>query len=313
MSGPGLIRETSGVLTHAANLYNFETDRATVKPEHRTWLQNFARSHRGGTGIIWVIGTTSRSGTAGHNRSLSQRRASEVAAILRSALPPGEVGTGPGQLTIQERSIGEQLSQGGPEENSWFRSVVVMFDPQMRSNPVIPRDLLEGLPGADPAPPAESPTETDAFKVKMLGSGSATVGVDFSGALVDIEDVNGWGQVYTFAGGGGGVSPIPAGMSLEGPPHHFSIPLLATVRDFEGGARLTQITLPTLPLPGGPSSPSLYCRFSFSCSRGCDVTIYPFNTGLSIGLGTASVVFGRLTLIGRPGRHVPAWVRRHRR
>ena len=311
MSGPGLIRETSGPLTHAVNLYNFDTDRARVKPEHRTWLENFARFHRGGTGVIWVIGTASRSGTVGHNRSLSKRRASEVLAILRSALPSSEIGTGPGQLTIREGALGEQLSQGGPEENPWFRSVVVMFDPQVRSSPVIPRDLLEGLPGVDRPAPAESPTETDAFRIQMLGSAGATVVLDFGGAIVVIEDVNCWGQAYSFVAAGVGVSPIPGGVGTEGPWHRFSIPLLATVRAFEGGARLTQITSPTLPLPGGPSSPSI-CYFSFQCSRGCDVTIPSFNTGLTIGLGTASVVLGRLTLLGRPSRHVPAFLHRHR-
>ncbi len=70
-------------------LYNFDIDGEKLKEEHKTFLRTEAFPTLQGGGSVSIVGLTDRKGSAAHNQALSERRAAETEAFLRSGVTNG--------------------------------------------------------------------------------------------------------------------------------------------------------------------------------------------------------------------------------
>jgi hypothetical protein len=107
----------------AVSLYNFDFDDATVKPEHRNWLDtNVVQYHRIVPGLrLYLRGTASRIGSASYNRGLSERRVEAVRDYLvRRGISPGHI-----DLTW----TGADLSTSQANDDEADRAVFVLVAP----------------------------------------------------------------------------------------------------------------------------------------------------------------------------------------
>jgi hypothetical protein len=105
-------------------LFNFDIDGDNLKPEHIQFLRTEALPTLRAGGAARVIGLTDRSGSAGHNQELSERRVARTIEFLRTELPSGlnlKQMTGFGE----EAAAREGFKDGTTDER--FRSVLVFL------------------------------------------------------------------------------------------------------------------------------------------------------------------------------------------
>jgi hypothetical protein len=109
-------------------LFNFDIDGDNLKEEHKAFLRReVLPSLRGGSRAS-IIGLADRSGTAGHNQTLSTKRVVRTIEFLRAELPGG--------LNLkQAEGFGEKVAElekfkdGDFEER--FRAVVIFLSPKI--------------------------------------------------------------------------------------------------------------------------------------------------------------------------------------
>jgi hypothetical protein len=135
-------------------LFNFDIDSETLKHEHRVGLLDGVVPRLQTGASLSVVGLTSRSGSRGHNRALSGRRAARTLAFLRHEVPNGFVArqvVGFGELKAAQ--------EGQPDgaEDPRFRSVVLFMGrpaeppPTPETFDLSPESLLVAslFPGSD--------------------------------------------------------------------------------------------------------------------------------------------------------------------
>ncbi|HJQ58895.1 MAG TPA: hypothetical protein VJ890_18455 [Vineibacter sp.] len=100
-------------LVHA-HLYNFDTGKHDLKPEHRRWLKvHLAPVLRHG-GAMFLKGMASRIGKAAYNQWLSSQRIKEIVRFLESQV---------GLFAYAPVAYGESRSTGGVDDDEWHRGV----------------------------------------------------------------------------------------------------------------------------------------------------------------------------------------------
>jgi hypothetical protein len=106
----------------AASLYNFDIDDATVKREHRDWLDSnlLPQLKASPATRIALSGRASRSGTADHARALSQRRVEAVRGYLASR--------GMAQAQATSTFTGKDLSVSTNVEDEADLAVLVLVE-----------------------------------------------------------------------------------------------------------------------------------------------------------------------------------------
>jgi hypothetical protein len=105
----------------AASLFNFDIDDATVKREHQDWLNTFLVPRlKVVPAPVRLVGSASRSGTADHDRDLSERRVNAVRDHL--------VGRGVSRSLLTTSFTGKDLSVADSGEAESDRAVLVVVD-----------------------------------------------------------------------------------------------------------------------------------------------------------------------------------------
>jgi hypothetical protein len=106
----------------SASLHNFDIDDATVKAEHRRFLDAdvvpLLKANQ--RAVAFLRGTASKSGTAAHDRALSERRVNAVAEFL--------VSKGVGKAQIVTTFSGKDLSVSKLNEDEADRAVFVLLE-----------------------------------------------------------------------------------------------------------------------------------------------------------------------------------------
>lgn len=144
MAGPG---KYTLIWSHidggAISLWNFDVDKHELKEEHKTGLSQWVVPQLKRGGSARLVGLTSRTGSAEHNKALSQERANEVVRELQTQLgaPPRVLST---------VGVGEQTAEivGEPDnkENSAWRAVTVFYWRRPDPPPVmVPRYRIKGV------------------------------------------------------------------------------------------------------------------------------------------------------------------------
>ena len=103
-------------------LFNFDIDSDALKHEHRVGLLDGVIPQLKAGASLSVVGLASRSGTRGHNRALSGRRAQRTLDFLRHEMPNGFVAkqmVGVGELQAADEGQRDGI------EDARFRSVVL--------------------------------------------------------------------------------------------------------------------------------------------------------------------------------------------
>ncbi|MBS0532230.1 MAG: hypothetical protein JSS22_22950 [Proteobacteria bacterium] len=139
MPGPGRIAEFTKVPTSAkvARLFNFDIAQDRLKPEHKTWLIQFAIPLLRNGGSMSIIGLASTTGTDSFNSNLSKQRADSVIAFLRTNLPKG--------FAVQfELALGEEAARiaglrDNVEDEKWRAIIVSVWDKPVPPPPPPPQ------------------------------------------------------------------------------------------------------------------------------------------------------------------------------
>jgi hypothetical protein len=137
MPGPGKIYPYPGAALLHAMLYNFETGKFDLKPEHESWLKTNAAPVLRHGGTLFLKGMASRLGSDDLNQWLSGQRIDAVLQCLQK-----QVGTFP----YSPIAYGESRSVGGVEDDEWHRGVELNV--VVRPPPPPPRKIV--IPGDDP-------------------------------------------------------------------------------------------------------------------------------------------------------------------
>jgi hypothetical protein len=113
----------------SASLYNFDIDDATVKPEHRRWLdtQVIPRLKAEAGATVALRGSASRSGGAAYDRALSARRVDAVRDYLLSQ--------GVQQTQVTTTFTGNDLSTSRNLEDEADRAVFVFLSASLSKSP----------------------------------------------------------------------------------------------------------------------------------------------------------------------------------
>jgi hypothetical protein len=226
-TGPGRITTDPRVPTGGvrAVLRNFDVDKRELKPEHRTFLDSSVVPvllHK--RARVWLQGQASNTGGHAHNLELSHQRAEQVATHLKSR---GVLAT-----QVQVDWVGDSVAGTRRQELSKERAVSLMAAP------------LAHVPVPVPAPaPATVPTATS-FKIRLLGSLSASAGVvtverlffqiwDYSHNLTCF---------YMYQSGGFAKGRGPSlSATLSGPWNTFTTTTAVSVDQFGGAARFSTV------------------------------------------------------------------------
>jgi hypothetical protein len=164
-TGPGLIDKSPNAHPPRLLLYNFDVDGSNLKAEHeRALFSSVIPTLRAG-GSVSIVGLASRSGSMGHNRQLSLKRANSVLGVLRRSVPRGfNLRAYYGDMRASNRAYGlgerEAKLEGyrDGKEDPRFRSVLVfVWSRAVPPRPNVPNDVLlnempeitSGLEGAE--------------------------------------------------------------------------------------------------------------------------------------------------------------------
>jgi hypothetical protein len=131
---------------------NYDVDVDQPKPEHLAFLSGRVLPVvLGKRARVWLQGSASSTGTEAHNMGLSLRRATNVAAFLKSRGVPAS--------QIQVDAVGESLASTKIRENADDRAVAVLASP-----------LFELPSPTHAAPPAPAPVSqlTRHFRLRMI-------------------------------------------------------------------------------------------------------------------------------------------------
>jgi hypothetical protein len=160
-TGPGKVKNVSlpnqtAASSFAASLFNFDIDDATVKREHQDWLNTILVPRLKVVPTpVRLVGSASRSGTADHDRALSEQR---VNAIRDHLLRQGV-----SRALLTTSFTGKDLSVAASDEDEGDRAVLVAVD---------------GLPGFFPQFDRVNPGgKNDGFEKRRLGGGQRPVRV----------------------------------------------------------------------------------------------------------------------------------------
>jgi hypothetical protein len=143
--------------TGAARLWDFDLNKARLKPEHLFALYHVADYLRRNPGYFCrIIGLASRSGNQGHNRQLSRQRAGNVhgALVVHYGVPSGQLLSGVPVLALGEDAwAAKKHIDGGKKgyvERGIHRLVVLTLwtdnkpDPDAEANYL--SQILDGRP-----------------------------------------------------------------------------------------------------------------------------------------------------------------------
>jgi hypothetical protein len=125
-TGPGKVRNVflpnqTAASGFAASLFNFDIDDATVKREHQDWLNSVLVPRlKAAPSPVRLVGSASRSGTAGHDRALSEQRVNAVRDHL--------LRRGVSQAFLTTAFTGKDLSVAGRDEDEVDRAVLVVVE-----------------------------------------------------------------------------------------------------------------------------------------------------------------------------------------
>jgi hypothetical protein len=162
-------------------LYNFDVNGDHLKPEHRAFLATRVVPALRKGGSVSIVGLTSRTGSFGHNKILSQKRADRTLGFLRHEVRTGFSAT----PTV---GIGELLAAAQGNANNFehprFRSVILFVSE--RAEPPPPPAVVDVTP--DNLVLEELLPDTDVLDLISKGN-DALIGILGFGELVPLEAV----------------------------------------------------------------------------------------------------------------------------
>jgi hypothetical protein len=117
MAGPGKIQSLD-VNTNTLELlfYNFDVNQSQLKPEHEEWLKYAVIPYLKRGGSVAMGGLASRTGSAEHNKGLSQRRIDSVLSSLRRESPNFAVRV---QIALGESGAEIAGARDNSEDERW--------------------------------------------------------------------------------------------------------------------------------------------------------------------------------------------------
>ena len=187
-------------------LYDYDINDHRLKPAHKATLDQLLKfmaedaAQRLSSGQRWTVsidGFASRTGTAQHNKLLSEKRADCVERYLRFNLPSELIGI-TADIVLFNRNFHGFDKTTVPGENPLGRSVRVAVHRPGR------------VPGPIKLPPAKTPGTATQFKIGLLGVVSLGVGAFASDAvvfeMVDLENKKAAFFLYLGAGAGVGIN-----------------------------------------------------------------------------------------------------------
>lgn len=128
--GATVIRQGEGILVKFDSGILFDSDKADIKPDAQTNLQNLAVSLQNNPNTnVMIIGHTDNSGAADHNLDLSLKRAAAVKSYIVSS------NVDPSRLSIQGKGETEPVADNGTVEGRTQNrrvEVVISANEQMR-------------------------------------------------------------------------------------------------------------------------------------------------------------------------------------
>ncbi|MFT3927828.1 MAG: hypothetical protein QM778_35195 [Myxococcales bacterium] len=225
---PDVMPMSGGEFLTAARLCNFSTGQAFLLAKHHTWLQkDLLRAVRHSVAPwIDVVGYASKLGDANFNMTLSGHRCESVKRNIRAHSNRATFNV--------ELHKGESESMGNESNNDgYWRSVDVYVWGKKPPVPVRP----------PPAPiPALGSME---FEIRVVGGGSASIGVQADNFFFQIVDLKGRKTAFFFyTGVGMGISipkiPGPGSMTKAGPPSRFVTARPVQLHSFNSKASLYQ-------------------------------------------------------------------------
>jgi hypothetical protein len=252
-------------------------DGEALKPEHKAFLANrVAPLLKDDRCHIWIVGSTSLSGTSAHDMALSQKRARNVASALRDLHVLDR--------QMQFEAVGKERSKGHKLEEKMDRAVTIVVYPMPKKRSYS-RTERPSLNIPDP------PKVSTKFKLQMLSGDSGEL------VLISAEDLifrildttNNLIATYEYKGVNLGPSALPYAHTFKGGWTDFRTNAPVRVSQFDGFTRFTSA--------GGAKWSLNYISF-VGLPRGVHTEPRPvaFSTGCSTNL-SASTGVGKLTLV----------------
>lgn len=264
-AGPGMLK---------AQLYNFDVDGDTVKPEHQAFVRDkVVPLLENDLGHVWMQGSASRSGSNAYNMDLSKRRVRNLATLMKAG--------GVLDRQMQLDAIGEEQAQSHPVEDETDRAVALVVIPVAKESPPPARKI--------PAPP---PVSSD-FKIRLLGGLTGSAGpFQVENLFFQIADKkNNLTCFYVFSAEGVGkglIKGLALSATMKGPWNDFKTNSDIRVSQFGGATRFTTSG-------AGPWTWNYLNMMGLPPDVSTLPAVLSLTTGFTIGIG-ASTSVGKMIL-----------------